>query len=157
MKYLFYMFILPIGLIAVFLFYSGVFDGQTSQTENAQQTVQETGGILQQWETKTDEQLPVTVAVTPVELGKNVGTWKFNIVFDTHSGSLDDDMLTVAALVDDRGNTYQPKTWEGAGPGGHHREGVLSFDAIRPAPSVVELIIRNVGGISERSFTWSLK
>src|SRR3990167_8774345 len=98
MKYLFYMFILPIGLVAVFLFYSGVFDGQTSQTEDAQQTVQETGDILQQWETKTDEQLPVTVAVTPVELGKNVAIWKFDITLDTHSGSLDDDMLTSAAL-----------------------------------------------------------
>jgi hypothetical protein len=81
-------------------------------------------------------------------------TWKFQVVFDTHSGSLDDDLLTVASIVDDRGNAYQPTVWEGPGSGGHHREGALTFEAINPVPSYLELKIKDVGGIPERSFRW---
>lgn len=107
------------------------------------------------WETRVDDQLPVTVEVTPIEFGKNVGVWKFAVVFDSHSVSLDDDPLKVATLFDDEGNSYQPTDWEGPGPGGHHREGVLVFEAINPAPPYVELKIKDVGGIPERSFKWN--
>ncbi len=110
---------------------------------------------LQKWETKTDDQPPVTVKVTPVEFGNNVQTWKFQIVFDTHSGSLDEDLLRVAVLTDDNGNEYPPTAWEGTGPGGHHREGVLIFNAINPLSPSVELKIKGVGGIPERLFRWS--
>ncbi len=111
----------------------------------------------QKWETKTDEQLPVTVKVTPLEFGKDTKKWKFDIAFDTHSGSLDDDPLAIATLVDDKSNVFQPNNWEGAGSGGHHREGVLVFDAINPMPLFVELKIKGVGGVSERSFRWNIK
>ena len=109
------------------------------------------------WETRVDDQPPVTVEVTPIELGKNIGVWKFAVVFDSHSVSLDDDPLKVATLFDDEGNSYQPTAWEGSGPGGHHREGVLVFEAINPAPLYVELKIKDVGGIPERSFKWNIE
>ncbi|MBI2050972.1 MAG: hypothetical protein HYT31_04160 [Parcubacteria group bacterium] len=109
------------------------------------------------WETKTDERPPVTVTVTPVEFGSGSKTWKFDVVFDTHSGSLDDNILTAASLIDDKGNAYQPISWEGPGPGGHHREGVLVFSAVKPVSSFIELKIKNVGGVAERLFRWSLK
>jgi len=157
MKSLFYMFVLPVILIAAFLFYTGGFDTQTLPQESVQRTVQETSEASQKWETKTDEQSPVTVTVTPIELSQDTQTWKFQIVFDTHAGSLDDDILTTATLVDDRGNIYQPIAWDGAEPGGHHREGVVVFEAITPIPSSVELLIKNVGGVPERSFMWALQ
>lgn len=154
MKYALY--ILAFPGFALLIFSAGVFDGQKPQPSNDLQTEQP-GASQGQWETKSDDQPPVTVKVTPLELGKDAATWKFNIVLDTHSGSLDDDMLAAAVLLDDAGNRYQPAAWEGAGPGGHHREGVLVFDPINPAPSRVTLTIKNVGGVSQRSFTWNIQ
>lgn len=148
------MFILPIVLIVIFLFYVAFSDNQKAQPRYDQETEQHPP---EQWETKTDEQLPVTIAVTPIEFGKDAKTWKFDIVFTTHSGSLDDDPVKIAFLMDNTGNTYQPTLWEGPGPGGHHREGILVFDAITPAPAYIELKIKNVGGIPERLFKWDIK
>ena len=99
----------------------------------------------------------MTVKVTPVEFGQDAQTWKFRIVLDTHSGSLDDNLLRVAVLTDDKGKVYEPVAWEGAEPGGHHREGVLMFNAVQPMPESIEIKIKNVGGVPERSFAWSLK
>lgn len=110
---------------------------------------------LKQWETKIDDQPPVAVEVTPVELGQAAGQWKFAVTFTTHSGSLDEDLLTVASLADDKGNVYRPIFWEGPGPGGHHREGILIFNPIEPTPKYVELKIKNVGGVVERFFRWN--
>ena len=107
------------------------------------------------WLTKTDDQPPVTINVTPVEFGKDAKTWKFQLVFDTHSSSLDDDLLKMVSLWDNQGNSYQPIAWEGSGPGGHHREGALVFAAINPVPTNIELKIKNVGGIPERLFIWN--
>lgn len=147
----------PIILIAVFIlyYYFAVYDGRKQELRNDQQTEQQVS--QKQWETKTDEQSPVTIKVTPIELDGDIETWRFVIVFDTHSGSLDEDLTKVSVLSDDKGNVYQPAAWEGPGPGGHHREGVLVFNAINPAPMYVELKIKDVGGIAERLFKWNIK
>ncbi|MDO8474303.1 MAG: hypothetical protein Q7S62_02065 [bacterium] len=141
MKYLLYVVIVLVAVL--FLYYVGAF--QPSEVPQ------------EQWETKTDDQPPVTVTVTPLEFGADAQIWKFALVFDTHSGSLDDDPLAVVSLVDNKDNTYEPTAWEGPGPGGHHREGILFFEAVNPMPSYAELKIKNVGGIPERLFTWSIK
>lgn len=104
-------------------------------------------------ETNTDAQGQVTVQVTPRAFGEE--RWKFDVVLDTHSVDLDYDMTAVAALSDGGGTAYKPVAWEGAVPGGHHREGVLVFAPIDPIPPSVTLTIRGVGGVSERSFTWN--
>ncbi len=157
MKYFFYLFMLPVVLIAAFLLYTTSFGGQKLQPSGGEQTEQKAGEMLQQWETKTNEEPPVTITATPVEFGQNSGVWKFTVVFDIHSGSLDDDILKVVSLVDDKGNIYRPTVWAGPGPGGHHREGELVFNSVKPAPSFVELKIKDVGGVPERSFRWNLK
>lgn len=109
------------------------------------------------WETKTDEQSGVAVSVTPVDMSPQSDEWTFHIAMDTHSVELDQDLTKVAVLVDSQGREYMPLRWEGPGPGGHHREGALVFQAIRPASSFVVLKIKNVGGVSERSFTWNME
>ena len=114
-------------------------------------------GTVQKWESKIDDQASVTVTVTPTLLGEKLGEWKFNVVMDTHSVELDQDMTKVVVLVDDQGKEYAPSAWEGTDPGGHHREGVLVFETISPAPISVELKIKNIGGVSERSFKWNLQ
>ncbi len=156
MKNATYMYIFPVALLLAFLLYSGAFDREETPTEN--NPAGQTTSIEQnKWETKTDEQSPVTIKVTPIEFGADAKTWRFSVVFDTHSGSLDDNPLQVAVLRDNKGNTQLPTAWEGAGPGGHHREGVLIFDAINPRPSYVELNVKDVGGIPVRSFRWNIK
>src|SRR3989344_4249305 len=129
MKYISYaLVVLALGLSTYFVF----FNAKPEQGEAPK-------AVAGEWETKINSEPPVTVKVTPVEFGKDARTWKFDIVLDTHSGSLDVDLLQAVLLADDTGNTYKPISWEGPGPGGHHREGVLLFDAIAPFPSYVEL------------------
>src|SRR5262245_50124048 len=69
----------------------------------------------------------VTVAVTPLALAPGAARWDFKVVLDTHSQDLSDDLVKSAVLLDGTGGRHAPTAWEGAGPGGHHREGVLKF------------------------------
>ncbi len=109
-------------------------------------------GAQQKWETNTDEQANVTVIVTPLDLSSQSAQWKFDVVMDTHSVELDQDMTKVAVLIDDQGKEYTPLTWEGP-TGGHHREGTLTFARITPAPKSVELKITGIADVV-RSFVW---
>ena len=99
----------------------------------------------------------VTVEVTPRNLSAGAGTWDFKVVLDTHAGDLNDDLLKTTLLLDDMGGKYIPAQWEGPGPGGHHREGVLKFKPVSPAPATIELQIRRAGEAIPRSFRWQLK
>jgi hypothetical protein len=99
----------------------------------------------------------VTVAVTPQNLAAGAKNWDFKVVLDTHAGELNDDLVKTAALLDDKGGRYVPLKWEGAGPGGHHREGLLRFNAISPQPKAIELRIQRPGEPKPRVFTWRLK
>jgi hypothetical protein len=99
----------------------------------------------------------VTVAVTPQGLDASAKSWDFKVVLDTHSGELNDDLVKTSTLIDDKGGRHVPLKWEGAGPGGHHREGTLKFNAISPPPAAIELQIQRPGEAKPRSFRWQLK
>jgi hypothetical protein len=99
----------------------------------------------------------VTVAVTPQNLSDAAASWEFRIVLDTHSGDLSDDLTRTAALFDGGGKRYAPVAWEGGGPGGHHREGVLRFQPISPRPASIEMRIARDGEAVLRVFRWQLK
>lgn len=101
---------------------------------------------------QTSREGAVTVKVTPVELSGRSAVWRFEVVFDTHVAELNHDVLAIATLSGG-GKEFRAVSWEGDKPGGHHRKGVLRFDAVKPAPSSVTLTIRNVGG-PERRFNW---
>ena len=107
------------------------------------------------WESKVDDQASVTVTVTPTLFSEESGEWKFDIVMDTHSVELDQDMTKVSILIDEQGTEYKALNWDGP-TGGHHREGVLTFNEITPAPKSVELKITDIGGVV-RTFNWQLK
>lgn len=98
----------------------------------------------------------VTVFATPQNLSSDVKTWDFKIVLDTHSADLSDDLTKTAVLLDATGTKHVPIGWEGAGPGGHHREGVLRFKPISPQPQTIELRIMRDGEGVPRSFRWQL-
>ncbi len=120
------------------------------------QSIQQTS-TKQNWETRTEEQANVTVVVTPIDLSLDSKEWKFEVVMNTHSVELDQDVAKIAVFIDDQGKEYQPLRWEGAEAGGHHREGVLVFNEIQPIPKSVELKIKDVGGVPERSFKWNIQ
>lgn len=136
------------------LFYAvsqNILENRAQNPNQEQQTNQSS------FETKKDERGLVSITATPQILGKDGAQWKFNIALDTHSVELDQDLMQIATLTDDKGSVYKPTAWEGAGPGGHHREGVLVFGPINPFPQSIELKIKDMGGIPERSFKWGTR
>lgn len=106
--------------------------------------------------TKQDRQGPVTVAVTlmaPPEAGTPL---KVKVVFDTHSVALDSVAFAEAvALRSADGAEVAPIAAEAAAGGGHHRSAVVVFAPV-PEDEPVRIVVKNVGGITERVFTWDL-
>jgi hypothetical protein len=83
------------------------------------------------------------------------GPLKAKIVFDTHSVGLDGIVLDRAVVMRTDGTDVPPTAVEQATGGGHHREAVLVFPApTQPGP--VQILVKNVGGVAERSFSWEL-
>ena len=103
----------------------------------------------------TSTQAGVTAKVTPGALSGP--SWDFEVVFDTHTQALTDDLKKTAVLVADGGPTYRPVKWQGDPPGSHHRKGALQFSAISPVPATIELQIKRDGEAKPRSFRWKLK
>jgi hypothetical protein len=99
----------------------------------------------------------VTVSVTPQAIAAGAKTWNFDVALNTHSQDLSDDFSKTTVLVDDRGAEYRPVAWEGAGPGGHHRSGVLKFAAGKQLPQSLEMRMTRPGEPKPRSFRWQLK
>jgi len=104
--------------------------------------------------TKRDRQGPVTVTVTLLEASAT-GT-KARLVLDTHAGSLDGIVLEQAmSLRGPSGADVAPTAVEQVTGGGHHRQAVLVFATLAGATEV-RMVVKNVGGINERIFRWSL-
>ena len=97
----------------------------------------------------------VTVKVTPRSLAG--AAWEFEVVFDAHSGDLKDDLLKAAVLVADGGAPLSPTGWQGDGPGGHHRKGVLRFKPAAASPASIELRVQRPGEAAPRVFRWKLR
>jgi hypothetical protein len=89
----------------------------------------------------------VTFTIKSVDYGEAIG---FQMKIDTHQGALDFDLTEVSTLVVG-GTIYEPLSWEGSPPGGHHRSGELVFPTGGElGPS--RLVIRDVYGAAERVF-----
>ena len=104
---------------------------------------------------QSSSQAGVTVKVTPRSLAG--AEWEFEVVFDTHSQDLKDDLLKAAVLVADGGKPSSPTGWQGDGPGGHHREGILRFKPAAASPASVELRLQRPGETAPRVFRWQLR
>jgi hypothetical protein len=110
--------------------------------------------------TRTNESGQVTIKVT--WQGRNAGP-VFAVAMDTHAVDLDGyDLRQLAVLHIDQEQEIRPTSWN-APSGGHHRNGTLSFPATTASGSpvigsdthIIKLLIRNVGGIPERTFLWT--
>lgn len=140
-------------LIVVTVFFSFKLFWNTKDKDSPTPVNQSNGPSLYKEETSAEGN--VTVAVTPVSLASGSKTWDFQISLDTHSAPLDQDMTKTSTIVDDSGRVYEPIQWDGDPAGGHHRQGVLKFKPIIPAPQTVTLKIEGIG-VPVRTFTWSL-
>lgn len=98
----------------------------------------------------------IKVTTTLQKIPNEAKTWDFEVVMETHTKALNDDLAKSSLLIAG-GKQYLPLGWEGAPPGGHHRKGKLHFKALAPQPQSVELQIRLSGDASPRSFKWLLK
>jgi hypothetical protein len=109
--------------------------------------------------TQTNDGGQVTIKVT--WSGANADP-TFDVVMDTHAVELDGYDLTQLAVLRVDGREVQPASWD-APTGGHHRQGTLRFSVtaadgtplIGAETRAVELIIRDVAGVSERVFRWT--
>jgi len=96
----------------------------------------------------------VTVRAMPRDLSPAATVWEFEIVLESHSQDLGDDLKAIAALAADGGSKQAPTAWEGDPPGGHHRKGVLRFSPMKPPPQTIELVILRPGEQAPRTFRW---
>ena len=106
---------------------------------------------------RTSDAAGVHVVVTPKAIGRDVAVWEFEVVMDTHTKPLSENLAQAAVLVDEAGGRFVPIAWQGDPPGGHHRKGILQFSAPAQVPTVIELQIDGVGGVATRKFRWELK
>lgn len=105
---------------------------------------------------QTSDQREIKVTATPRGLSHQAKTWDFEVVLESHTQALNDDLAKSSILIAE-GKQYLPLRWEGAPPGGHHRKGVLHFKTIVPQPRALELQVRLAGDGAPRSFRWQLK
>jgi len=99
----------------------------------------------------------VTVKIKPLDLSSEAKEWVFEVVLETHTQDLSDDLTKTAVMIDSTGRQAAPTKWQGDGPGGHHRKGQLYFAPLSPQPVSVELLIRRTGEAAPRKFGWKLK
>ena len=92
-------------------------------------------------------------------LGQTDHESKFSMELDSDSHSLDlnvYDLKALSVLRDDTGLTMVPTGAENKGSG-HHREVILTF----PKPTLerkwLELVIKDIAGVKERTFRWDRK
>lgn len=79
------------------------------------------------------------------------------LALETHSVNLDGySFEAIATLRDGNGKTYPVEAVEKAGGGGHHREAILRFASVSAEAKTIELTVKNVAGVKERIFRWSL-
>jgi hypothetical protein len=97
----------------------------------------------------------VTVAATLLK--GQVGGIAIQLALNTHSVNLDAYKFeAIATLRDDGGKVYPVEAVEQASGGGHHRQAVLRFANVTPSAKAITIIVRDVAGVKERTFRWSL-
>ena len=92
-------------VIAGFQFWDKLLKSQKSELTTTLESVAQTFDL----ETQTNNEGSVMVAVTPKQ-PVNTATWEFEIVLDTHSVELDEDLVKAVVLIVD-GKSYRPIGW----------------------------------------------
>lgn len=102
---------------------------------------------------QTSDENQVTVAVQPIVAN---GDLRLVVKLNTHSVELDDDLAQSIAVLDSKGKEMRSSSYQGDPPGGHHRTGELVFSGFKADSGRLIVIGRDIGGVTERRFEWSL-
>ncbi len=95
--------------------------------------------------------------IKPIGLGSGASTLDFDGM-NTHSVELNFDLKQLAVLKTDTGAEVKPSARFAQVGSGHHVESKLSFPADKIAEArMLTLILKNVSGVAERTFTWNLQ
>ena len=94
----------------------------------------------------------VDIVIEPTRIDETGAV--FRIAMDTHSEELSADLASTSLLEVD-GVGWTGASWSGDPPGGHHREGELTFEAGGPVASSAILSIGGFSGPVEASWTLS--
>lgn len=139
-------------ILVIMLFILGMYLVQNRQknAEVVRTSPEPTNSIM----AKTNIEEGIEIGVEPME-SSDKKTWNFKITITTHEGSLDQDLTNGSILKNEKDDMLSPLGWEGSPPGGHHREGILSFPAFMEEPKTVTLKLSGFGK-RERVFTWDL-
>jgi Spy/CpxP family protein refolding chaperone len=136
--------------------------GMGEQPQSAGQTAGMPQNLTQQ-----DTQGAVTVSATLLTPNRprEDGKLAVQVKLDTHAVDLDQYQIEkLAVLRDGLGREIPAAGFESTSGSGHHREGMLTFPAIdasgkpvlSPEAKTLTLILRGIGGVSEREFRWPL-
>lgn len=149
---------LVIPILTVVLLTTGCSSGFAYQQKENSTTnlpssdgIRPTNGLVQ---SSTEDAVTIEVKW----LGEDKGSLLLEVVMDSHSVNLDSyDLSQLAVLRDNQSKEYRPDSWDSP-LGGHHRRGTLTFSSsVDGETKYIELIIRDVGEISERIFRWELR
>ena len=135
-------------LILITVAVSGCLSGKEPQTEKPATVVPTTSDTSATDTSEKRVSSEAGVTITAVYLGNN----GFDIKLDTHSGSLDYELVKISYIRDSYGNIIKPESWEG-GIGGHHFEGTMKFPKFDDSAGF-ELVIQDVAGVKERVLKW---
>lgn len=113
-----------------------------------------TGGWA--YESRSSNLKNVRVEITPAQLLPGQPA-TFKVKMTTHSVELSYDMVKLSTLKDGTGREYQALKWDGDPPAGHHRSGALEFPVIAKGTKSITLQIKNIAGVPERLFKWTLE
>ena len=108
------------------------------------------------YESQSNNKGRVTVNVRPLQLIPGQPA-KFEVRMNTHSVTLDHDLVAASTLKDDQGREYKPINWQGSPPGGHHLKGILEFPDLNEDTEIITLVIRRVANVTARTFEWSVE
>ena len=131
--------------------------GQPAATQSAQPTPTQPRPAIPPGDlTRTNDGGSVTFAIKPINLGNGASTLDFDVSMNTHSVELNFDLKQLAVLKTDTGAEIKPSTYQVGS--GHHVESKLSFPADKIGGArMLTLILKNVSGVAERTFTWNLQ
>jgi len=112
------------------------------------------GSPLPQQTTESDG---VTIAVKPVDVAAKAARWSFRVSVSAGGQRVTDDLLRSAYLLNRAADRHEaPIGWKGDLAGRARRTGVLSFKAVKPIPTAIELRIERPGERAPRVFRWDL-
>jgi hypothetical protein len=130
-----------LGVVAAYIFGSGIGEAIAASAPQDKLSQQVAGGGVTVIATLLKDQAEVTA---------------IRLALETHSVNLDGyKWEAIATLRDDKGTTYPEEAVENASGGGHHRQAVLRFGKLGQGAKAVELIVKGLAGVPERTFRWS--